>query len=268
MSSGFQLFYQAEQFYSQGNVDGAFEHYQKAIKKITKDENLLAALRALSPDPTFPQETLGAVWRNFLGFFKDPQMRKNKENSPEAYKLLYRYRPKSDNDFSRFRTEKQTLYLKGMKITAGLTLGLMAWDGQDRPAAAKYYRQAIDLAATHPGYNDRSQSTDNWERYVASEVNDMRDNLRMLLLNDEANARIFAEEFGVGDGSGEHRKDILQGLGYIRFEADGTLKFVPNVTIAGDKCGACGKREVKLMQCGACQKVKYCNAACQKGDWK
>ncbi|KAL0577324.1 hypothetical protein V5O48_004647, partial [Marasmius crinis-equi] len=253
MSGGFQLFYQAEQLYAQGNIDGTFEYYQKAIKKITKDENLLAPLPAISPDPLFPQETLGAVWRNFLGFLRDPEMRKNKckssirssasftyssgtgaqANSPEAYKLAYHYRPTSTHDFSRFRTEKQKLYLKGMKITAGLTLGLMAWDGQDRPAAAKYYRQAIDLAATYPGYNDESQTTDNWERYVANDVQATRNNLALLLHNDE-NSRVFAEEFNLAEGKGEQRKDVL-GIGQLRIEADGTRRWVPTVTMASDK---------------------------------
>jgi hypothetical protein len=32
-------------------------------------------------------------------------------------------------------------------------------------------------------------------------------------------------------------------------------------------CGACGK-PCRMMRCGCCQKVFYCNAKCQKDDWK
>ncbi|KAL0070510.1 Histone-lysine N-methyltransferase smyd1 [Marasmius tenuissimus] len=284
MASGFQLFYKAEELYAQGKFDETFEYYQKAIKKITKDENPLKALPALCPDPSFPLETLGAVWRNFLGFFKDPQMHKDKgneysllwvlrnltptpDNSPEAYNLLKHYRPNSSHPYPRFQTEKQKLYLKGMQITAAMTLGLLAWDGQDRPTAVKRYCEAIDLAATHPGYDSKSHSTSNWERYVAGEVQGSRDNLAMLLENDERNARIYAEVLGMA-GKGEQRRDVLQGAGIIRVEADGAIKFVPSTTIASDKCGSCGKRDIKLMKCSACKKVTYCNAACQKADWK
>lgn len=36
------------------------------------------------------------------------------------------------------------------------------------------------------------------------------------------------------------------------------------VTLA---CKGCGKDEGKLMKCGKCGVVRYCNAECQKGDW-
>ncbi|KAK1228576.1 Histone-lysine N-methyltransferase smyd1 [Marasmius sp. AFHP31] len=267
MVSGFQLFYKAEQLYAQGKFDETSEYYQKAIKKITKDEDPIKALPALCPDPTFPQETLGAAWRNFLGFFKNPQMRKDKDNSPEAYNLLKYYRPNSSHPYPRFQTEKQKLYLKGMQITAAMALGLLAWDGQDRPTAVKRYCEAIDLAATYPGYDSQSRSLSNWERYVASEIQGSRDNLAMLLENDERNARIYAEVLGM-TGKGEQRRDVLNGAGIVRVEADGAIKFVPSTTIASDKCGSCGKRDVKLMKCSACKKVTYCNAVCQKADWK
>ncbi|ESK92229.1 hypothetical protein Moror_4761 [Moniliophthora roreri MCA 2997] len=183
---------------------------------------------------------LGAVWRNFLGFFKDPHLYRNKDNSSDAYKLLASYRPISNHDFERFRTERQKIYLAGMRITAGLTLGLMAWDAGDRPTAVKRYREAIDL--------------------------ETRDNLSILLTNDETNARILAEEFGI-PGAGEHRKEVL-GIGQIRREGGGRVTFVKNVQVASDKCGACGKRDAKLMKCSACKTVTYCNVACQKVDWQ
>ncbi|KAL0070509.1 Histone-lysine N-methyltransferase smyd1 [Marasmius tenuissimus] len=265
--SGFQLFCKAEELHAQGKADETFEYYQKAIKKITKDEDPLAEIPARLPYPTFPQETLGAVWRNFLGFLRDPQMRKVKDNSPEAYNLLKYYRPNSSHPYPRFQTEEQKLYLKGMQITAAATIGLLAWDSRDRPTAVKRYREAIVLAATHPGYDSESRSTTNWERCVAGDIRETRDNLTVLLENDERNARIYAEVLGMV-GKGGQRRDVLDGVGIIRVEADGTIKFVRDTTIASDKCGSCDKRDVKLMKCSACKKASYCNAACQKADWK
>ncbi|EEB97903.1 hypothetical protein MPER_02682, partial [Moniliophthora perniciosa FA553] len=211
------------------------------------DENLLAALPAISPDPTFPRETLGAVWRNFLGFFRDSHLHRDKN----AYKLLASYRPTSNHEFERFRTERQKLYLAGMRITAGLTLGLMAWDAGDRPTSVKRYREAIDLAAKYPQYDDQTKATDPWERYVSQDVQETRDNLSILLTNDEVNARILAEEFGIS-GAGEHRKEVL-GIGQIRREGDERTTFVKNVQVASDKCASCGKRDAKLMKCSACK---------------
>ncbi|KAK7037518.1 Histone-lysine N-methyltransferase smyd1 [Paramarasmius palmivorus] len=266
MPTGAQLFMQAEQYYAQNRIEDTFEYYVKAIKKIVKDENLLAQLPAFSPDPTFPRETLGAVWRNFIGFFRDPHLRRNKENSSDAYKLLVSYRPKSDLQFERFKTDRQKFYLAGMRITAGLALGLMAWDAQDRATAIKRYREALDLAAKYPQYDDKSKATEPWERYVSSDVDETRDNIRILLTNDETNARLMAEEFGI-TGAGDHRREIL-GIGLIRCEGDGSITFAPTFQVASDKCGSCGKRDAKLMKCSACKTATYCNAACQKADWQ
>jgi hypothetical protein len=58
-----------------------------AAKKILRDKNVIAKIPAIIPD-NFPQETLGAVWCNFVGFFRDPAMSFTKTSDPEAYKLL------------------------------------------------------------------------------------------------------------------------------------------------------------------------------------
>src|SRR5262245_35100651 len=71
--SGLDLFKRGEIFYSQGKIQEAFDSYQKSIKKILKDEIVTAKLPAIIPDD-FPKEILGAVWRNFVGFFRDPNM--------------------------------------------------------------------------------------------------------------------------------------------------------------------------------------------------
>ncbi|KAI3615811.1 hypothetical protein WG66_010419 [Moniliophthora roreri] len=240
MPTGVQLFLHAEQFCAQGRIEDTFEYYTKAIKKIVKDENLLAASPAISPDPTFPRA----------------------RSSLEKFSWILQ----RSTSVQKQRTERQKIYLAGMRITAGLTLGLMAWDAGDRPTAVKRYREAIDLAAQYPQYDDKTRATNPWERYVSQDVQETRDNLSILLTNDETNARILAEEFGI-PGAGEHRKEVL-GIGQIRREGGGRVTFVKNVQVASDKCGACGKRDAKLMKCSACKTVTYCNVACQKVDWQ
>ncbi len=66
------------------------EYYQKAIKKIVKDEKITAQMPIPSgslPDNTFPTETLGAAWRNFIGFFKDPAVGKTKGTSLNVFQI-------------------------------------------------------------------------------------------------------------------------------------------------------------------------------------
>ncbi|EEB93707.1 hypothetical protein MPER_07601 [Moniliophthora perniciosa FA553] len=146
-----------------------------------------------------------------------------------------------------------------MQISAGLTLGLLAWDANDRPAALKRYREALDLAAQHPKYE---APADAWERYIQGDIKQIRCNLTTILENDEEMVRKLAQYFGIHSGVGEHRKDVL-GIGYTRIEADGRVTLVQNAQIASDKCASCGRRNVKLMKCSA-----YCDAACQRADWK
>lgn len=58
VDSGVSLFQKAERAYASHRSDEAFELYEKAIKKILKDENVAAKLPAIVPDIA-PQETLG-----------------------------------------------------------------------------------------------------------------------------------------------------------------------------------------------------------------
>jgi len=119
------------------------------VKKILKDENPTAKLPVIVPDD-FPQETLGAVWRNFVGFFHDPAMSFTRTSDTEVYKLLNSFRPSASKPYPRLeKTDRGRVLLKGMQITAGLTLGLMAWDDRDRATAAKRYKEALDLTAVH-----------------------------------------------------------------------------------------------------------------------
>src|SRR6266568_8763408 len=77
-------------------------------------------------------------------FFHDPAMNHTEESHPEAYKLLSSFKPGAQK--SHPRLERTPRLLKAMQITAGLTLGLLAWDKRDRATAAKRYREALDLA--------------------------------------------------------------------------------------------------------------------------
>ncbi|EEB94530.1 hypothetical protein MPER_06641 [Moniliophthora perniciosa FA553] len=89
MPTGLQFFIQAEQFFARNRIDDSLEYYSKAAKKIVKDENLLAPLPALSPDPLFPQETLRATWRQSeWHFFVTERCISPKQNSPDASKLI------------------------------------------------------------------------------------------------------------------------------------------------------------------------------------
>lgn len=99
MSSGLDLFRKAELFYYQGKVDDTFDYYQRAIKKIIKDENVTASLPTeilhspeVAHNRAYPRELLGVVWMNFVGFFKDPVMRKDKSScrvpTPRQLRLI------------------------------------------------------------------------------------------------------------------------------------------------------------------------------------
>lgn len=87
MATGVALFHQAEGLYAQGRIPETFELYQQAIKKILQDEIVTSRVPAIVPIES-PQETLGCVWRNFVGFFRDTQMPFNQ--SVQA-RNLFRY---------------------------------------------------------------------------------------------------------------------------------------------------------------------------------
>ena len=66
MSSGLALFWKAEVFFHQGHTNNIFEYYQKSIKKILKDEDVITKIPAIVLGD-FPQELLGGIWHNFIG---------------------------------------------------------------------------------------------------------------------------------------------------------------------------------------------------------
>ncbi|KAK0199440.1 hypothetical protein DFS33DRAFT_1376450 [Desarmillaria ectypa] len=253
MSSGWNFFVQAERSQAQSDIDRTFEYYQKAITKVVKDENITIQMPTPSssmPNDTFPTETLGAAWRKFIGFFKGPAV-----GWPN-------YRPNSNSEHLRFRTYKAQLYLKGMQITAGLTLGLLAWDAKDRPTAMKRYCEALDLAATHPPYFNLGNAREPWDRFICKDVDAARDNLAILFKNDHENAQLL-KMFGIEVG--DTRKEVL-GIGYVQYEADGRVTFEKNVVIASDACAACEKQDMKLQNCSLY--IFYCGPKCQRAYWR
>jgi hypothetical protein len=258
--SGVELFQRAETLYFQGKVPETFEMYQKSIKKILKDENPTATLPLPLPTDDFPRETLGVVWRNFLGFFRDPAMSFTPESHPEAHKLLNSFRPASTSaSSSRIharleRTERGKILLKGMQVTAGITLGLIAWDKRDRATAAKRYKEALDLAQTHPPFTTLAPGAVGLDKYVHSDVQTARDNLAVLVQNDIANDRLNAAAHP--DSHLPQRKDVVElPVGVLRVDKTGQTSIDTSVVFATDACAKCGKRDVKLMRCSLCMKV-------------
>jgi hypothetical protein len=284
--SGLSLFQRAEGCYAQGKVQEAFDLYQKSVKKILKDENVAAKLPAIVPDD-FPQETLAAVWRNFVGFFRDPNMSFTKKSDSDAYRLLYSFRPSAANPHPRMEmTPRGKVLQKAMQITAGMTLGLMAWDERDRATAAKRYKEALDLAATHPPFTTLSSSTVGLERWVYLDLQETKDNLDIILQNDSFHAHIV----GSGtDGRAPGRRDVVDlPLPLNRIDKTGGVTTETSVMFATNACAKCGKRDVKLMRCSLCKKMPCecawnfklmlfafnpavyldCGTECQRADWK
>lgn len=292
MPTGFELFQQAEMEYQlRGNAHAAMDLYVSSIKQIVQRENPVARFPAYmltqmaAQANEFPEQILGTVWRNFVGFFRDPQMGFTKDNKPEAWKLLEAFRPgKVEVDgmegitgrFERFgRTEEGKALLKGMQVTAGFTLGLLAWDRKDRATAAKRYKEALDLAATYAPFNDKTCARTPLDRYVSSDVKDTKDNLAILVKNDEVNAELVKElagTLGVAEVLGMDRVGGAPGrktsypVPNVRLEKDGTVVQEEGFTFATDACNSCGKRGVKLERCGRCRKA-WCKSFSRPDDY-
>ncbi|TFK71575.1 hypothetical protein BDN72DRAFT_837476 [Pluteus cervinus] len=262
MSTGFALFQHAEILYSQGKVDETFEAYQRCIKKVLKNELLTAKLPHAVPNQV-PQEFLGYAWMNFAGFFLDPNFNYTQDTAPEAYKLLHSFCTSSGRDHSRFRGTQGQILLKAMQIVAGLTLGLLAWDKSDRATAAKRYQEALDIAATHPPFNQILPASKHLDLFVATQVQQVKDNLEILTQKDDDNAQLLR---AVGFGGGQLRKEVLN-LPQMRRTATGEFVVEKTITSATDACAHCGSRAAKLRRC-TCRRVAYCNTECQKLNWK
>ncbi|KAG6889404.1 hypothetical protein C0992_005326 [Termitomyces sp. T32_za158] len=247
MTNGYSLFQSAEMHYYQGKTASAFSYYRKSIKKILKNESPTAKMpvpRGMRVPDDMPQELLGMVWRNFVGFFRDPQMNFTEENSPEAYKLLNSFRPSSKGHPRLEQTERGKILLKGMQITAALTLGLLAWDKGDRATAAKRYREGIEVANAHQAFLNLPFGTKGWELYVYQDLQDVKGNLGTIVENDEINAEIVKE----ASGEEPKRKEVVDlPLPQVRLDKTGAVIVEDTVKFATNACAKCGRRDVKLL---------------------
>ncbi|KAH6903299.1 hypothetical protein BKA70DRAFT_1387755 [Coprinopsis sp. MPI-PUGE-AT-0042] len=266
---GQQLFETAEKAYMlQRDEKKAFEYYQKAIKKVLNDENVLTPCfnrRPAGVPDDFPSELLAMVFRNFCGFFKDPAMNFTEATAPEAFKLLSSFRPNRNQEHTRFTSTRAQFLLKCLQIETCLTLGILAWDVKDRATAAKRYQEALDIAATEPVLSSPKPPV-GLETWISNEVAEIRDNLAILVGNDTLNSSVLEAQ---GLGGGDLRRDVVN-VPMVRIDAKAgnTPTQEDSVITATDACGKCAKRGIKLNRCSRCKTRAYCGVECQKADWK
>lgn len=91
-------------------------------------------------------------------------------------------------------------------------------------------------------------------QWAKATLQEMRDNKRQIVVHDEMWTRM--------EGQNKGRKEMLDHA-YEREERDGSISRNTEAQLATNKCVACGKREVKLLQCSKCKEVFYCDATCQ-----
>ncbi|KAG5637025.1 hypothetical protein H0H81_006060 [Sphagnurus paluster] len=254
MSSGLQLFQRAELLYQQGKPSDTFEYYQKSIKKILKDENVIAKIPFPVP-ADFPQELICVVWRNFLGFLRDPTMNFTEKSHPDAYKLLNSFRPSAPKPHPRLeRTSRGKVIIKAMQITAALTLGVLAWDQRDRATAAKRYQEALDVADTHPPFTSLAPGTVGLEKWVHEELEQGKDNLAVLIVNDTVNAGLWGAETKAGEVP--TRRDVVDlPVPQTRIDKTGAVTQEKKAEFATTPCKKCGVRAAKLQRCSVCRNV-------------
>lgn len=263
------------EFQLRGNPRSALNYYTLCINRIIQHEYPTARLSARATtvhtqpsaqDEYIPEQVLGVAWANFLAILKDRSLGISTVEFPEAGRLLELFKPgkepqangksKSKVEFRRFEmTDTGKLLLKGMQITAGITLGILAWDSEDRATAAKRYAEAFALAATHPPYNsDPSLARTGLEKYVANEVKTARENYTTLMVNDVVKTSVVGRE---GDAGRRERLEVPN----LRMEGDGRVVLREEFEVVTDVCAGCRKREVKMKQCSKCHKV-FCRCFC------
>lgn len=273
------------EFQLRGNPRSALNYYTLCINRIIQHEYPTARLSARATtiltqpsaqDEYIPEQVLGVAWASFLAILKDRSLGISTVEFPEAGRLLELFKPekgpetnglrgqkkskgngkKNKVEFRRFEmTDTGKLLLKGMQITAGITLGILAWDAQDRATAAKRYAEAFALAATHTPYDsDPSLARTGLEKYVANEVKTARENYATLRENDVVKASVVGRE---GDAGRRERLEVPN----LRMEGDGRVVLREEFEVATDECAGCRKREVKMKQCNKCHKV-LCRCFC------
>lgn len=157
------------------------------------------------------------------------------------------FRPSSYSEHSQFNSPGAQLLLKGLQITACITLGILAWDEQNRELASKRYKEALTIASKHPPYYifpvmPRATLTEIW---VATDVHTARQNLGLLIRNDYLN---FA-----GNPT-DRRGDCIRTY-MTRIERNGNVRSVREVVLATDACQNCEDRSAILQRCAACKGV-------------
>src|ERR1700722_6739494 len=258
-TQGLILYNRGEMAYRAGRYRESMDFYTKSIKKILKDENVIGTIPS---QPMFipndiPREVIGIVWRNFVTSFRNTTLGFTEQTAPEAYKLLNSFRPSARTSHTRFeRTARGKIVLKGMQITAAFTLALMAWDSKDRATAAKRYKEALDLADTHPPFIDPPPGTVGMEHWVHLDLQTIKENLDIIMRNDEEKASIMQRVGTLTDRNPmvAQRKDVVS-LPDPRLESSGEETIGLSYMFASDACGKCGKRDVKLMRCSLCKKM-------------
>ncbi|KAJ7246269.1 hypothetical protein B0H12DRAFT_1126460 [Mycena haematopus] len=263
MVSGKALFVDGEIKYEAGQIPEALELYRRAVVQILNHENVLEKLNVPGLPEEFPEELLASIWQNLLGCFKSDDPRFTRDAYPHAYELIYSFRSTSSKAHPQFNGTQGGRLLKAMQISAGLTLGILAWKQGDRSTAAKRYKEALDVAATHPQFNAVTPGLKHLDRIAAQEVQQIRENLVTLMQNDSINAAM------AGSGQGGLRKEVLHAPN-ARMGMDGALTPQDSFVVATDACGrvGCGKRGVSFKRCSACKKIAYCGVECQREDWK
>ncbi|KAF7350464.1 hypothetical protein MVEN_01351900 [Mycena venus] len=260
MVRGFTLYNEGQQKYQLGRLPEAFELYRQAVLQILKNEDVL---QKVNVPEQHPQEVLAIVWQNLLACFKSNDGAFTQETHPEAYDLVYSFRPASSaKAHPQFKGPQGRRLLKAMQISAAFALGILAWGKGDRATAAKRYQEALDIAATHPPFNAVTPGLKHLDRTIAHDVQEMRDNLAMLIQNDRVTAGI------VGSGQGVLRKEVLDAP--LTRVGDNAITQDKTYVVATDACGrvGCSKRGVGFKRCSACKKTAYCSVECQKEDWK
>ncbi|KAJ7151119.1 hypothetical protein C8R46DRAFT_1358033 [Mycena filopes] len=260
MPTGRDIFRQAERDYEAGRITQAFELYRQAVNQIVKHENVIQKLPHVPED--MPSEILAMTWQNLTRCFRSDVYGFTQETHPDAYNLVYSFRPTA-HGHPQFKDQEARQLLKAMQISAALTLGLLAWSKGDRSTAAKRYQEALDVAATHPPFNSVTPGLKHLEKITAAEVQQIRDNLAVLTRNDSITASTFGAEQGV------LRKEVLNAPN-MRLGDDGGVSHQDTFVVATDACGrvGCPNRGVGFKRCSACKKTAYCSVDCQKDDWK
>ncbi|KAH6913458.1 hypothetical protein BKA70DRAFT_1096974, partial [Coprinopsis sp. MPI-PUGE-AT-0042] len=199
-----------------------------------------------------PTETLAAAFYSVCGFFRDPTLNFTADTQPDAYRLVYGFRPSSIQRYPRFKSAEEQFLLKPecLQIAACFTLGLLAWDKKDRASAAKRYQEAIDLAKTDPTF-DSSNPLDGIHCWDKATLNDIRDNLAILVATDTTNAGIL-RSVGIAPGGISRREEASIPNVRVDARAGGQPSQEETITMATYECFNCGKRGASFRRCKDC----------------